>query len=95
MATFLGLIVMLTLNLISQEERHERPMGENKEKLKAHKIAFITDRLQLTPAEAEKFWPVYNEHEAAMETMHKVSGKLMILSRKTSMPCPTPKPMHL
>lgn len=71
MTTFLGLIVMLTLDLTSQEERHERPMGENKEKLKAHKIAFITDRLQLTPAEAEKFWPVYNEHEAAMETMHK------------------------
>jgi hypothetical protein len=71
MATFLALIVMLTLDLTSQEERHERPMGENKERLKAHKIAFITERLQLTPAEAEKFWPIYNEHEAAMDSFHK------------------------
>jgi len=33
------------------------------ERLTAQKIAFITDRLQLTPAEAEKFWPVYNEYQ--------------------------------
>ncbi|MCU0358094.1 MAG: hypothetical protein MUE95_10995 [Cyclobacteriaceae bacterium] len=31
------------------------------EKIKAARIAFITERLELTPAEAEKFWPVYRE----------------------------------
>ena len=31
------------------------------EKIKAARIAFITERLGLTPAEAEKFWPVYHE----------------------------------
>ena len=34
---------------------------EKLERLKAHKIAFITDRLGLTPEEAKTFWPVYNE----------------------------------
>lgn len=33
----------------------------NPDKLRAEKIAFITSELNLTPAEAEKFWPVYNE----------------------------------
>jgi 4-amino-4-deoxy-L-arabinose transferase-like glycosyltransferase len=33
------------------------------EKIQALKVAFITQRLQLTPAEAEKFWPVYNQFE--------------------------------
>lgn len=33
------------------------------EAFKAKKIAFITDAINLTPAEAEKFWPVYNEFE--------------------------------
>lgn len=34
------------------------------ERLAAYRIAFITNRLKLTPAEAEKFWPVYNEFQA-------------------------------
>jgi hypothetical protein len=55
----------------SQEDPVIHQPRENKEKLKAHKIAFITDRLQLTPAEAEKFWPVYNEHEAFMQSLQK------------------------
>ena len=38
-----------------------------KEKIKAHKIAFITDHLNLTPEEAQKFWPIYNQHEEERE----------------------------
>jgi hypothetical protein len=34
------------------------------EKLTAYKIAFFTQRLDLTPAEAEKFWPLYNDFSA-------------------------------
>ncbi len=34
------------------------------DKLKSMKIAYITQELNLTPAEAEKFWPLYNEFEA-------------------------------
>jgi len=33
------------------------------EKLRAHKIAFFTARLQLSPEEAQQFWPVYNEYQ--------------------------------
>ncbi len=31
---------------------------------KAQKIAFLTDAIGLTPEEAERFWPVYNQAEA-------------------------------
>jgi len=31
------------------------------EKIEAAKIALITERLELTPEQAEKFWPVYRE----------------------------------
>ncbi len=31
---------------------------------KAEKIAFLTDAMELTSAEAEKFWPVYNKCES-------------------------------
>lgn len=31
------------------------------EKIEAAKIALITERLSLTPDQAQKFWPIYNE----------------------------------
>ncbi len=31
------------------------------EKIEAARIAFITEELQLTPTESEKFWPIYRE----------------------------------
>lgn len=36
-----------------------------REKMQAEKIAFITTELDLSPSEAEKFWPVYNMIEKA------------------------------
>lgn len=36
------------------------PRGE---KIQALKIAFITQKLDLTADEAQKFWPVYNQYE--------------------------------
>ena len=41
--------------------------GEIQEKIKAQKIAFITDKLELTSEEAQQFWPIYNEFEAKVE----------------------------
>lgn len=35
-------------------------MREKKEQVKALKVAFLTNELSLSTAEAEKFWPVYN-----------------------------------
>ena len=40
-----------------------RAQNPNLEKLNAYKIAFFTRRLNLTPREAEVFWPVYNEFQ--------------------------------
>jgi Spy/CpxP family protein refolding chaperone len=33
---------------------------EKREKIKAYKVSFLTTELELTTAEAEKFWPIYN-----------------------------------
>lgn len=37
---------------------------ERLERVEALKVAFMTDKLALTPEEAQKFWPVYNQYEA-------------------------------
>jgi hypothetical protein len=36
----------------------------NLEKLNNYKIGFFTKKLNLTSAEAEKFWPVYNDYQS-------------------------------
>jgi len=57
-------IFLFTLNAFSQHPDRER--------IKAQKISFITDKLDLTAKEAEKFWPVYNAYdEATLKIKHQ------------------------
>ncbi len=46
--------------VFSQEEDDNRDRWE---RYRAEKVSFLTNKLDLTPEEAEKFWPVYNEME--------------------------------
>lgn len=45
--------------------------GERAEKIKAFKIAYITESLNLNSAEAEKFWPIYNVHQEKLSKLRK------------------------
>ena len=48
----------------------QRPMTkQQREKLELFKIQFVTKKLDLTPAEAEKFWPLYNEQKDASQSL--------------------------
>jgi hypothetical protein len=40
----------------------DKPTPSGAERVKALKVAYITQALNLTSEEAEKFWPVYNEY---------------------------------
>lgn len=48
------------------------------EKVKALKTAYITDRLDLTPAKAEKFWPIYNQYEKELH-QYQVVDRMEII----------------
>lgn len=39
---------------------------QTREKIRALKIAYITDQLDLTESEAEKFWPIYNKFDTML-----------------------------
>ncbi len=67
------LFLMFSITFYSQETK--------KEKIKSLKIAYITKDLNLTSAEAEKFWPIYNAYdekqfELRMVKMRKVRQEL-------------------
>lgn len=42
---------------------------DSRERIEAQRIAFITQKLRLTPDEAAKFWPVYNEFKDDLKDM--------------------------
>lgn len=55
----------------ASETLPECPRGKEwKDKIKAEKIAFFTSELQLTPQEAEKFWPIYNQTTQERDRYH-------------------------
>ena len=58
------LFLAATLSLSSQEK-------QDWDKIKSLKIAFITERLDLTPKEAQSFWPIYNEHQSKREGLFR------------------------
>jgi hypothetical protein len=45
--------------------------GGKHEKIEAQRIAFITQKVELTPDEAKVFWPVYNEYETKRHDLKK------------------------
>ncbi len=47
----------------------ERISKAQRAQMESFKIQFITKKLNLTPEEAEKFWPVYNEQKEASKKL--------------------------
>ncbi|MDB5282722.1 MAG: hypothetical protein JWO06_1797, partial [Bacteroidota bacterium] len=55
------------------------------EKVEALRIAYITQQLNLTPAEAQKFWPVYNVYKGDLETLRKNFGSNLTAEQQLDM----------
>lgn len=65
---FLGLALLASGYLFAQPEM--KFDDDWVQKIRADKVAFLTTELQLTPGEAQKFWPVYNEFENRRFAIH-------------------------
>lgn len=54
---------MISLSAFAQEEEQEQTQLDPKaqEKINSLRIAYLTDKLGLSPEQAEKFWPIYRE----------------------------------
>jgi hypothetical protein len=52
----------MAISAVAQDDDlPQTPDKKARDKIEAARIAYITDQLQLTPEEAEKFWPIYRE----------------------------------
>lgn len=63
------LLISLSLGAMAQTN-DDADEGKN-EKIASLKIAFITERLNLSSKEAELFWPVFNRFEQEMKAVRK------------------------
>jgi hypothetical protein len=68
----LMLVTLVTISLSFAQPGPPPPGGEKrKEKVEALKRSYYSEKLALTPAEAEKFWPIYNEFSKKEDALRK------------------------
>ena len=74
---FLATAMLLGLApLTSAQDKPANNMESVHEKLKADKKLIVTKYMELTEAEAKKFWPVYEEYQ---NDLQKIDQRLLIL----------------
>lgn len=44
---------------------------EAMQKIESLKMAYLTNQLNLSPSEAQKFWPVYNQYESQLQQINR------------------------
>ena len=63
----LFVLAVLSMGAFAQAPQGPRRGGDNgwRERVRAEKVAFLTEEIDLTESEAQVFWPIYNEIQKA------------------------------
>lgn len=73
----LTLSLFLPFTVTAQEVGEEAGDATRNEKIQALRVSFISQKLNLTVEEAQKFWPLYNAYQDELEVVRK--EKLQVL----------------
>ena len=65
--TYILILFLSITSVIAQKKKKF-----NKKKFRAYKVSYLTEQLDLTEKEAEKFWPIYNAYD---KKIHKLRYK--------------------
>ncbi len=66
------LLSLIFLCGFAKSQDTQQPIDEKKvQDIEALKVAFISKELELTPDEAQKFWPVYNQYSKEIKEARK------------------------
>lgn len=68
---------LLTFTAIGQDDKHSQ--------IKAMKTAYITEELDLSASEAEKFWPVYNSYRKNLWNLRHDKYKTLYVNYRLSL----------
>ncbi len=67
-------LVLVSVVAFAQDKKQKDP-EKWREKVRAEQVAMITSELDLTEAEAQAFWPVYNEVQKQRREAFQASGE--------------------
>jgi hypothetical protein len=85
-------LLLIALGATAQQQEDNDPPQpldpKAQEKINSLRIAYLTDKLGLTPEQAEKFWPVYREFA---EKRREIRGELRQASKGIDKNNPDPK----
>lgn len=70
--TIISLFAIIFNTAMSQPHKQ----CKHKEQIKAQKVAFLTNKLDLSVQEAQLFWPLYNEYEKKKEEIFDAQKKM-------------------
>ena len=78
---FISFVFLCMIGFANAQTAKVDPPAESQkmQNIEALKIAFISRQIQLTPDEAEKFWPVYNQYSNEIH-VEKVTINLLNIS---------------
>lgn len=65
------ILFSMFLFVFTLQAQEGKDRQQHRERIKAMKVAYITQELNMDAKLAEKFWPVYNQYECTKTDLHK------------------------
>ncbi len=76
------LIISFALIACFAKAQEELPSEKQQQNIEALKVAFISRELALTPEEAQKFWPVYNQYSKELNSTLRDEKDVLVRDEK-------------
>jgi hypothetical protein len=56
---------------VQAQDNRQQTRQERHQQIRNYKISFLTGKLDLSPEQAEKFWPLYNQYDAERNKLRR------------------------
>lgn len=66
-----NILLLCCLSFFSSFSGKAQSKERSSEKIRSYKIAYLTEKLNLTENEAQKFWPIYNKYDKKIKELHR------------------------
>ena len=65
------LLILLFFSFSAVQAQDSKERDNHRERIKALKVAFITQEMSMDADLAQKFWPIYNKYECQKSDLHQ------------------------
>ena len=59
------------ISIFGAQAQDDKNREQHRERIKAMKVAYITQEMKMDPELAQKFWPIYNKYECQKMDLHR------------------------